>query len=178
MLVLDDASLLCQASSADRPATTTDRPFPPPERMAAEWFGFTGFDRQLWMYAMDSYGNLFISPPPTEAGVSTMLKDGGFSFFNHSSFNAGREVTSAGMICVQAGMLRWIDNNSGHYKPTPDKVQQALKMLAADGADVSATVVGIGVYSGPHGHLSGMQCFWGQDYMDNGHGGAVPFLVL
>lgn len=178
MMVLDDASLLCHASSADRPATTTDKPFPTPDRMEAEWFGFSGFDRQLWMYAMDSYGNLFISPPPTEAGVSAMLTEGGFSFFNHSSFNAGREVTSAGMICIQAGMLRWIDNNSGHYKPTPDKVQQALKMLAADGADVSETVVGIGVYNGPHGHLSNMQCFRGQEYMDNGHRGALPFLVL
>jgi hypothetical protein len=178
MMVLNDDSLLCHALRPDQPATTTEKPFPAPTRMEAEWFGFSGFDRQLWMYAMDSYGNLFISPPPTEAGVSSMLKERGFSFFNHSSFNAGREVTSAGMICIQAGMLRWIDNNSGHYKPTPDKVRQALKLLAADGADVSAAVVGIGVYNGPHGGLSNMQCFWGQDYMDKVHAAATPFLVL
>jgi hypothetical protein len=178
MMVLNDDSLLCHALTPDMPATTTDRAFPTPERMPREWLGIVGFDRQLWMYAMDSYGNLFISPAATEAAVSDMLNAGGFRFFNHSSFNAGREVTCAGMICIQAGVLRWIDNNSGHYKPSPDKVCQAIKLLAADGADVSGTVIGIGVYSGPHGHLSAMQCYWGRDFLEHGHEGAAPFLVL
>lgn len=178
MMVLNSDSLLCHAFSPTLPASTSEKPFPKPECMEKEWFGFSGFDRQHWMYAMDSYGNLFISKPPDDAGVRTMLKDRGFAFFNHSSFNAGREVTSAGMITIQSGMLRWIDNNSGHYKPTPDKVQQALKLLAADGLDVSGTVVGLGVYKGPGGSLCGIECFWGGEFMNEALGTIKPFLVL
>ncbi|MBC5765115.1 hypothetical protein [Ramlibacter albus] len=168
MMVLNDDCLLCHATSPDVPASTTQKPFPARERMPNDWLGVSGFDREHWMYAMDSYGNLFISKGEVEDG---------FAFFNHSSFNSGREVTSAGMMTIIAGKLRWIENNSGHYKPTPDKVHQAIKLLALDGHDLSEALVGIGVYNNL-GHLSGIECYEARSYLDLTHAGAKPFLVL
>jgi len=182
MFVLNQQSLLCQATALGQPATLSTTPFPALNNLAVGMFGTGRFDNnrminKLWMYAMDSYGNLFAQPAPDDPNIQQALGLQGFQFFNHSSFNAGREVTCAGLLYIEGGLLRWIDNNSGHYKPSPRNVQEALKLLAADGADVSGTVVGIGVYSNTGG-LQGIQCFMGQDYLDNGHTGAQEFTRL
>lgn len=75
-----------------------------------------------FMYAMDSYGNLF-ARTPTEVKM----------YFNHSSFNAGRGVICAGNICAQAGKLYYIDNGSGHYQPTRGNLYSCVQKLINDG---------------------------------------------
>jgi hypothetical protein len=71
-----------------------------------------------FMYAMDSYGNLF-------ARADNL----GAEQFNHSSFNAGREVICAGMICATDGQLDFISNASGHYQPTRSDLFSCVKKL-------------------------------------------------
>lgn len=94
---------------------------------------------KLFAYAMDSYGNLISSEIPKKIDLSFE----GFQRFNHSSLNAGREVISAGMALFCQGKLRWIDNNSGHYKPNRAALYNALGMLNNDNVDLSDTCVGV-----------------------------------
>jgi hypothetical protein len=86
----------------------------------------------LHMYALDHHGNLFTREAP---------KSQGEEFFNHSSFNAGREVICAGMVWIREGKLTHIDNYSGHYAPTRDNLLEALRFLNEEGIDLSETRV-------------------------------------
>ena len=51
---------------------------------------------------------------------------------NHSSFCAGREVISAGMVFFWKGQMIHIDNLSGHYKPTRENLFSAVTILVND----------------------------------------------
>lgn len=77
---------------------------------------------QPFMFAMDGYGNLF-------ARADNL----GASQFNHSSFNAGREVVCAGMIAVAAGLLHFISNESGHYQPDRGALFSCVQKLRQQG---------------------------------------------
>jgi hypothetical protein len=90
---------------------------------------------QPWMYAMDENGSLFAKVPGVE--------EPGAFFFNHSSFNAGKDVICAGMLLIDNGVLKVINNESGHYKPSRTHLINCLHALQADGVDLSACVVGI-----------------------------------
>lgn len=81
-----------------------------------------------WIWAMDEYGNLFLRSGREAEGREILL--------NHSSFNAGKPVICAGSIVVEDGLLRKIDNSSGHYKPTRSDLLAALQCLLDDGADL------------------------------------------
>lgn len=120
---------------------------------------FFGSQRQLWMYAMDSYGNLITRE---EEKRGTLAPDG-LSFFNHSSFNSGREVTSAGLLLFQGGKLRWIDNNSGHYKPSAENLRNCVTLLFGEGADLSETCVGSLVFS--NGRMSAIDVWSAGTYL-------------
>jgi hypothetical protein len=84
------------------------------------------------IYAIDRYGNLFSTVYTTNRGQ-----------LNHSSFLAGQEVICAGCICVSKGKLECIDTLSGHYKPTPANLSDAIRVLAAHGAIHGDTLAGI-----------------------------------
>jgi hypothetical protein len=85
-------------------------------------------------YAIDEYGNLFVAPIFQRSGV-------GPAIFSHSSFNAGKPVICAGLITIEQGVLKEIDNHSGHYKPTRQDLISALQCLSDDGADLKETIV-------------------------------------
>jgi hypothetical protein len=85
-----------------------------------------------FMYAMDRYGNLF-------AKSSRMMGD---LYFNHSSFNAGREVICAGMIHGTGGELDCISNESGHYQPTRADLFSCVKKLRDDGVKMDFGTLG------------------------------------
>jgi hypothetical protein len=91
-------------------------------------------------YAMDVYGNFF-----TKAEGSTRAN---VDNFNHSSFNAGKAVTCAGMTKIQNGLLLWIDNNSGHYKPGKQHLHNLVCVLAQEGVDLTRAAVGLYDYTG------------------------------
>ncbi len=81
---------------------------------------------QPFMYAMDAYGNLFAKNDNL-----------GATQFNHSSFNAGREVVCAGMIAGGHGRLYFIDNNSGHYQPSRQDLWSCVNKLRNAGVHMS-----------------------------------------
>jgi hypothetical protein len=75
-------------------------------------------------------------------------------------------------------LLRWIDNNSGHYHPEAKQVQQALKMLHADGADLTRAIAAVGVYNGPNGALNAMNLYEASEMLDDGPDVAQPFKIM
>jgi hypothetical protein len=69
----------------------------------------------------------------------------------HSSYFAGEAVLSAGEIKIEQGWVRQINNNSGHYRPGPEKLMMAVEVLATLGvnmADLKVEAYGHGVVSG------------------------------
>jgi hypothetical protein len=84
------------------------------------------------IYAIDRYGNLFSTAYTRKHGQ-----------LNHSSFLAGQDVICAGCVCVSAGKLECIDTMSGHYKPTPENLSDAIRVLAAHGAIHDDTLAGV-----------------------------------
>ncbi len=95
--------------------------------------------RAITAYAMDEYGNLFCKDAMPLHGAR---------WFNHSSFNAGKDVICAGTLTIAAGQLLAIDNCSGHYKPTRENLHNCLASLAQDGVDLSQTLVNLHVFVG------------------------------
>ncbi|MEO7962852.1 MAG: hypothetical protein ABIT38_02980 [Gemmatimonadaceae bacterium] len=90
-------------------------------------------DPNGFMYAMDEYGTLFASP------ATGLAK--GTDYWNHSSFNAGKDVICAGMIKIHAGVLQYVDNNSGHYKPTRQHLHAMMTIIANEGVNLAAATV-------------------------------------
>jgi len=92
------------------------------------------FDTQgrEWAYVIDDYGNLFSTNQHTEDRNLRRNQR-----FNHSSLSAGKGVISAGILKASNGHLSYIDNASGHYKPTRNNLVTALRSLEADDCDFS-----------------------------------------
>ncbi|MCY2935450.1 MAG: hypothetical protein NT172_14940 [Planctomycetota bacterium] len=57
--------------------------------------------------------------------------------FYHSSYVAGNDILCTGCIMVDHGTLIAIDNLSGHYQPTTEKLVLAIRRLESQGVDVS-----------------------------------------
>jgi hypothetical protein len=97
---------------------------------------------KLYPYAINEYGNIFA----TAYNAATPFQNsGGFdsmTSLNHSSFNAGKDVITAGTMYLTQG-TPCIDNNSGHYKPTVDNLHNGICMLDEDGLKLSDWYVGV-----------------------------------
>lgn len=87
-----------------------------------------------WAYAMDQYGNLFVNDHVGH-------KNRKHTFWNHSSFNAGNRVRCAGVVQIDKGQLKYIDNASGHYKPSKTDLENCLRTLQDEEVDLSQTEV-------------------------------------
>jgi hypothetical protein len=61
--------------------------------------------------------------------------------FYHSCYLEGREVLCTGCITVVNGELRYINNWSGHYKPSKQQLSLAVQALQALGVDISGVLV-------------------------------------
>ncbi len=70
------------------------------------------------MYAIDNMEYLYTANLPKTGGT-----------FHHSSFLSGRPVLSAGEIKLDQGIIKHIDNGSGHYKPTTQHLLDCVKLL-------------------------------------------------
>ncbi len=73
------------------------------------------------IYVMDENGNFYASLRQ-ERGV-----------FHHSSILAGKPVAGAGEIEVARGEIQYINRSSGHYRPTPEMLQQTVDELRVKG---------------------------------------------
>jgi len=129
------------------------------------------FIAKLWMYAMDSYGNLFGMANPEFETLQALTQALGqnqlqISNFNHSSFNAGREVICAGLIGFHQGYVAWIDNNSGHYKPSRKSLKDAVEFMADEGRNLSQLRIGAYHYL-PNGNIARIEVHTPQHYLIN-----------
>jgi hypothetical protein len=115
------------------------------------------------MYAMDSYGNLFVGDDNKRYAKLTLglgntndlrlnraaRADRGQ--MNHSSFCAGKDVICAGSIFFWKGQLLHIDNSSGHYRPSRHALYKAVEAVRREGTNLNilrVTVMGQpGVFS-------------------------------
>lgn len=61
--------------------------------------------------------------------------------FYHSSYVAGNDILCTGCIMVNHGKLVAIDNLSGHYQPSTEKLVLAIRQLESQGVDVSQLYV-------------------------------------
>jgi len=83
---------------------------------------------QRYIFVMDPAGNIYASK--LIVGV-----------FHHSSFLAGAPVAAAGELRFKNGKLIAIINKSGHYKPSPDQLNQFVDRLKLQNVDISSVEV-------------------------------------
>ncbi len=125
---------------------------------------FDAFYDALHMYAMDEYGNIMcqaeIEYGHVQAVAAAMHRVDvpNVRNFNHSTFNAGKNVICAGLIGFTNGRITWIDSNSGHYKPTRENLKNAVMFLSDEGIDLSQLRIGAYKY-GPNGPPIGIDIF-------------------
>jgi hypothetical protein len=99
---------------------------------------FTAGDGDAQLYVMDRYGALYTGANIGGKNKPVYKQN---KFVNHSSITSGKEVICAGTITILNGQLTSITNNSGHYKPTKENLQECVKVLQKEGADLSRTIV-------------------------------------
>jgi hypothetical protein len=75
---------------------------------------------QLDIYAIDKYGNIMVAPADGHHGNTE---------YRHSSLNAGNDVICAGRMEIVLGVVKLIDNWSGHYKPSRQALVRACACL-------------------------------------------------
>jgi hypothetical protein len=71
---------------------------------------------------------------PEEERNATEAPD--YSVFHHSSFFGDDQVAAAGEMKVREGLLKEIDNNTGHFKTRDSQTAQALEELHGRGANI------------------------------------------
>ena len=80
---------------------------------------------KMAIFVMDEFGNFYASNTQAQGK------------FHHSSFLAGKPVAAAGELKVENGVLKIITDESGHYWPTIELSDQAVKVLDAYGIDMT-----------------------------------------
>jgi len=81
--------------------------------------------RNSAIFVMDKQGNIYAS---LEHRVGE---------FHHSSFLGGGSVAAAGELVVENGVLKNVNNQSGHYTPPAAMLEQFMAQLRKEGVDVS-----------------------------------------
>ena len=87
-------------------------------------------------FAMTLNRDLFVN-----GGHSIRDRDGAAYSFYHSSYVSGEDVVCTGCLTAVHGTLTYINNWSGHYKPSPSQVQIVLESLQVRGVDISNVIV-------------------------------------
>ncbi len=93
-------------------------------------------------YVMSTQGHLFAgeqtggSQATVNIGIKTHRKP-----LYHSSCLGGNDIRCGGRIFVQDGVLKGIDNNSGHYQPNTNNLRGAILELKRQGVDLKNTYV-------------------------------------
>lgn len=80
----------------------------------------------LAAYAVDENGVLYIHEHRSPES-HPQAKPG--EFFSHASFFDGGAGLCFGMICVEDGVIKYIDNESGHYLPSPHHLTELLSNM-------------------------------------------------
>lgn len=97
-------------------------PVPPPLPAQARALGYA-------IYVVDQKGQFYVSFESEKDKI------------HHSSLLAGAPVACAGELLVFQGELILINNQSGHYRPPPKALEQAVHALSTAGIDMSKVLV-------------------------------------
>jgi hypothetical protein len=89
----------------------------------------------LSAYAMDEHGMLYAAQDKRDTDF--WRED---MRWNHSSYLSGDDVICAGTWVVEAGLLRVITTESGHYQPTLENMTNAIHVLDHDHVDLTHAV--------------------------------------
>jgi len=79
-------------------------------------------------YVMGADGKMYADRPVRTDG---MFPD------NHTSFLAGQPAAAAGEVEAHGGVIKSVNNSSGHYAPTVRHTDQMLEELKTRGVDTS-----------------------------------------
>lgn len=82
------------------------------------------------VYAMGTGGQIVAN---LGGRASNMLPTGQKQTIHHSTMLAGADVAHAGHIGMQEGQVNYLDDDSGHYRPTEAHTFDAFNRLAASG---------------------------------------------
>lgn len=110
------------------------------------------------LYSIDRYGNLMTAPADEAYGESNFQSE-----YRHSSMNAGNAVMCAGYVQIMNGAVHYLDNKSGHYRPTEKDLARAVVVLMNE-MDLDLSKAMITSISGPL-HLKGVPFFGGQAFL-------------
>lgn len=110
MLVFTDNKLACQRTLKTKGEIVREIRKP---------VSTAGGDLGTCIYALDANGNFYMELPGGDGGQA----------LNHCSFLTGRPVTCAGTIGITNGLVGYIDNASGHYRPTRLNLLRCLEVL-------------------------------------------------
>jgi len=81
------------------------------------------------VYAMGTEGQVVANSGPASSNVGGQRQD-----IHHSSMLAGADVAHAGHIGARGGRVNYLDDDSGHYRPTGAHTFDAFSRLAGQGA--------------------------------------------
>jgi hypothetical protein len=86
----------------------------------------------------DSAYYIFVQAPDGKFYASPVDKVGQV---HHSTFMGGGPVKTAGEMRVEKGVLKGLNNNSGHYRPSTESTLAALEDLKTAGVDIKKVKV-------------------------------------
>lgn len=90
------------------------------------------------IYVMRQDGEIFIY---NERNVDMTIDTR--EYFIHPSFLGGQPVAGAGEITVNAGLVTYLSNGSGHYRPDETVLCQVVKELLRKGVSNSFTICNV-----------------------------------
>jgi len=139
-----DVKSIDEASTVHTSSSASDGISPNRTKTLTEWMKKTvtptGIARKLirrtirkntWIYVADKNLNLYIG-----------IKDTGA--FQHSSFLAGGQVVSAGLISVHQGLIHKLSPLSGHYRTRIDSFRKFVSLMQDKGVDMRQAEIGRG----------------------------------
>jgi hypothetical protein len=98
-----------------------------------------GADLSTCAYAVDEKGVFY-----TETSHHTG------ELLNHCSYLAGRPVMCAGNIGITNGIVGYIDNGSGHYRPTVENLLRGLEALQQQSSPLNFDAILVRNHAGPN----------------------------
>lgn len=99
----------------------------------------TRYYNGVFIFVVGEDGELYVHPKGSDSNIY------------HSSFFGGGKVLAAGYIRVREGVIEWISNKSGHYKPGADVFEFLMKYFSQRGVSLEGKVrvyIPEGAYAG------------------------------
>lgn len=101
------------------------------------------FEKNVVIFVMDVDGKIYAANEEAEIKAGWNKNKAESWRFNHSSFVKGKPVAAAGTLQFQAGVLKGVTDESGHYKPDLKAMLQVLRQFRDNGVALKGVKVSI-----------------------------------